>query len=129
MTTLNPDLTAPASTCATEAVVRAHLQAFLEQRGVDAVVADYDDAAVFLTREALYRGRAEIHGFFTGFLAALPPGAIGDFSLTSMRIDGAMALITWQVGEEIPLGTDSFVVRDGKILAQTFAMHVASPGV
>jgi hypothetical protein len=29
------------------------------------------------------------------------------------------------VGEEIPLGTDTFVVDRGQIVAQTFAMYTA----
>jgi hypothetical protein len=42
-----------------------------------------------------------------------------------MQVDGNIAYITWQVGSDIPLGTDTFVVDDGKIVFQTFAMHAA----
>lgn len=65
----------------TEAVVRHHLRAFLEQQGVAAIVSDYDDHARFLTEARVYRGRGEIHGFFTDFLASLPPGALDRFTL------------------------------------------------
>jgi ketosteroid isomerase-like protein len=117
----------PARSAATEAVVRHHLQTFLEGHGVDAIVSDYAVDARFLTEAQVYHGKPEIHGFFVAFVAALPPGAIGRFTLRSMQVDGNVALITWSVGDAIPLGTDTFVVENGQIVAQTFAMHAAPP--
>lgn len=107
----------------TESVVRHHLQAFLQQQGVAAIVSDYDDDARFLTEAAIHRGKREIQGFFTAFLAALPPGALDRFTLTSLRVAGNVAYITWRVGDDIPLGTDTFVVENGKLVSQTFAMY------
>lgn|SRR5512140_1789783 len=109
----------------TESVVRSHLQAFLEQRGVPAILADYDEDACVLAEDRTYRGRREIGAFFEGFIASLPPQGIGRFSLRSLRVEGDVAFITWNVGNEWPLGTDSFVVRDGKIVLQTYALHAA----
>ncbi|MBK7249886.1 MAG: nuclear transport factor 2 family protein [Gammaproteobacteria bacterium] len=107
----------------TEAVVRHHLEAFLEQQGLDAILADYADDACFLSEGRAYCGRAAIREFFDGFLAALPPEAICDFTLRSLRVQGEVAYITWSAGPEFPLGTDTFVVRHGRIVAQTFAMY------
>lgn len=107
---------------ATETVVRGHLQAFLEQQGIDAIISDYDEDACFLSEAKVYRGKREIQGFFEQFMAGLPPHVIGRFALRSLRVAGEVAYITWSVGRELPLGTDTFVVRDGKIVAQTFAM-------
>ena len=109
----------------TETVVRSHLQAFLEQKGLPAILADYDEEACFLSEEKAYRGKREIQGFFEDFIAALPPHATERFALRSLRIAGDVAYITWSVGSALPLGTDTFVVRNGKIVAQTFAMHAA----
>lgn len=108
---------------ATEAVVRKHLQAFLEQEGVDSIVKDYDDAARFHTETKMYDGKQEIHGFFVDFIEGLPAGAVDRFELKSLRVQGNIAFITWSVGSEIPLGTDTFVVDNGKIVSQTFAMY------
>jgi hypothetical protein len=108
---------------ATETVVRNHLQAFLGQRGVAAIVDDYDDAARFYSEAKIYHGKREIGGFFVNFIDSLPSGAIDGFSLRSLRVDGKIAYITWSAGREIPLGTDTFVVENGKIASQTFAMH------
>jgi predicted SnoaL-like aldol condensation-catalyzing enzyme len=108
---------------ATETVVRSHLQAFLEQRGIAAIVADYDETARLYTEADVYDGTQQIGEFFTEFLDALPVGAIERFSLRSLRVDGDIAYITWSAGDQIPLGTDTFVVGNGKIVSQTFAMH------
>lgn len=107
----------------TESVVRHHLQAFLEQKGVAAIVSDYDDHACFLTEAAIHRGKQEIQRFFTAFLASLPDGAMDRFTLTSLQVAGNVAYITWCIGDDIPLGTDTFVVENGKLVSQTFAMH------
>ena len=65
-------------------------------------------------------------GVFDAFIAALPPLAIARFTLRTLRVQGEVAYITWSAGPELPLGTDTFVVRQGRITAQTFAM-VAPP--
>ena len=109
----------------TEAVVRNHLQAFLDQKGIGAIVRDYDDDARFISEGRTYHGRLEISDFFEDFIASLPPQAINRFSLRSLRVEGDMAYITWSVGHEIPQGTDTFVVSNGKIVSQTFAMYTA----
>ncbi|HEY0814627.1 MAG TPA: nuclear transport factor 2 family protein [Pseudonocardia sp.] len=108
----------------TETVVRNHLQAFLEQKGVAAILGDYADDARFYSEAKIYRGKQEIGEFFTGFINALPEGGISRFALRSQWVDGNLAYITWSVGGDIPLGTDTFVVDHGKIVSQTFAMHL-----
>jgi ketosteroid isomerase-like protein len=113
-------------TSVTGTVVRNHLQAFLEQKGVAAIVSDYDEDARFYSEAKVYRGKQEIYGFFTDFIDSLPAGAIEHFTLRSLRVDGDIAYITWCVGSDIPLGTDTFVVDGGKIVSQTFAMYAAA---
>lgn len=109
----------------TETVVRSHLQTFLDQKGTAAIVADYDEHACFFSEDKAYRGKAEIGAFFEEFIASLPPRAIPEFSLRSLRVEGDLAYITWSAGSQLPLGTDTFVVRNGKIVSQTFAMYTA----
>ena len=110
-------------TSVTESVVRNHLEAFLQQKGVTAIVSDYDDDARFITEDRVFRGKAEIYGFFSDFIASLPAGAIDRFTLRSLWVERDIAYITWRVGSDIALGTDTFVVDHGKIVSQTFAMH------
>jgi len=111
------------SQIATETVVRNHLIAFVEQKPVGVIVGDYADDAVFCTEARIYRGKQEIHGFFEDFIASLPAHAVSRFTLRSLQVDRNIAYITWQVGNDVPLGTDTFVVDNGKIVSQTFAMY------
>lgn len=109
----------------TETVVRNHLRTFLDQKGIAAILTDYDDDARLLCEDRTYRGKHEIREFFEHFIASLPPQAINRFSLRSLRVEDNVAYITWSAGPELPLGTDTFVVRDGKIVSQTLAMYAA----
>ena len=106
----------------TRTVVRKHLQAFLEQRGIAAILDDFDENARLYSEAKIYQGKQEIHGFFVDFMDSLPPDGIDHFSLRSLQVDGPIAYITWSVGTDIPLGTDTFVVDNGKVVSQTFAM-------
>jgi ketosteroid isomerase-like protein len=112
----------------TESVVRNHLTAFVEQKGVPAILSDYDENARLYGEARVYQGKQEIGAFFTDFIASLPAGAIARFALRSLRVDGSIAYITWSAGETIPLGTDTFVVKDGRIVSQTFAMYALNAG-
>jgi ketosteroid isomerase-like protein len=109
----------------THQVIKQHLTAFLEDRGVDAILSDYHDDAVFLTPQAVYRGKPAIRDFFVSFLANLPDGARGNFELKRLEVNNDLGYIVWSVNSVVPLGTDTFIVRDDKIARQTFAMHAA----
>jgi hypothetical protein len=113
---------------ATEKVVRKHLETFIEQKGIPAMLADYDPAARLYSAERVYEGHHEIGEFLADFMRGLPPAGVERFKVGTFRVDGDLAFITWSVGTDIPLGTDTFVVRDGKIVSQTFAMHVSKEG-
>jgi len=109
----------------TERVINQHLTAFLEGRGVDVILSDYHEDAVFLTPQAVYRGKPAIREFFMGFMAQLPDGARDNFELARVQVVDDLAYIVWSVNGSVPLGTDTFIVRDGKISRQTFAMHAS----
>ena len=98
----------------TEQVVRNHLQAFLEGKGIDAISSDYDDRALLYREDQIYRGKPQIRRVFESFMASLPHRATDRFVLRSLHVDGTTAFITWSVGEDIPLGTDTFIVKNGK---------------
>jgi ketosteroid isomerase-like protein len=108
---------------ATETVVHHHLQAFVEQKEIAAIVDDYDDEARLYSEAKIYRGKQQIRGFFSDFIESLPARAIDRFTVRNFLVDRDVAYITWCVGSDIPLGTDTFVVKNGKIVSQTFAMY------
>ena len=122
-TTVRDRATTASGIRTTESVVRGHLATFLAQKGVPAIVADYSAGARLHTAARVYEGPAEIAEFFTGFIGSLPRNGYERFALGSLRTDSELAFITWSIGDDVPLGTDTFIVRDGRIVAQTVALH------
>ena len=104
----------------TEAVLQNHLRA--ARIGVDAVMEDYTERSVLITAETTYRGRAEIRGFFTALFSALPAGFFDELRMIRQEINDEVAYILWERKPQIARATDTFVVRNGKILVQTFAV-------
>lgn len=109
----------------TEATVTHHLQAI--PQGVDAIMSDYTDESVVYTPEGPRNGLDAIRAFFAGFLASSPPELLQAFTVTRMDVHGETAYLLWKAEPFIPLATDTFLVRDGKILAQSFAMLAPTP--
>jgi len=108
----------------TESVLQNHLLAAKD--GVDAILQDYTDESVLITHDATYRGLAEIRHFFAALLSGLPKGFFDLLKLNRQEIVGEVAYIVWENKPWFALATDTFVVRNGKILFQTFAGHTAS---
>lgn len=104
----------------TEAVLQNHLRA--AKIGVDAVMQDYTDQSVLITHYATYRGLAEIQGFFTALFGALPRGFFDELKMIRQEIVGEVAYVLWERQPQIARATDTFVVRNGTILVQTFTV-------
>lgn len=102
-----------------------HLQGFLEG-SIDAVLRDYAPDAILITREGPLRGVGEIRAFFTRFIGGLPPGFLQAFKLQRQEFIADVGYIVWEALPWACLGTDSFLVRDGKIVLQTFAAYPES---
>jgi ketosteroid isomerase-like protein len=105
------------SSAVTKAILDHH-NAMLDAGDVDGLMADYTDDAVFVSNlGGVVSGLDAIRGIFaatSGGIAGLEPGV--------EHVDGDIAYITW-TADGIPFGTDTFVIRDGKIAAQTVALH------
>ena len=108
----------------TQAILDHHLQSFGE--GIDATMQDYTEDSIVITADATYRGLAEIRGFFTAFVEGLPEGIWDAFTMKRKEVTGELAYIIWEAKPWVPLGTDTFVARDGKIVFQTFAAYTGS---
>jgi hypothetical protein len=102
----------------TEDVLRNHLRS--ARLGVDAVMDDYTNQSMLMTHDATYRGLAEIRLFFTALFESLPAGFFEAMRMRREEVDGDFAYIVWDREPIISRATDTFVVRDGKILFQTF---------
>lgn len=114
------------STNQTLNVINRHLQAFMANQGVEAIVRDYAEHAILYAPDNVYRGVDEIREFFEGFLGKLPDNGLALFRMRTQEANGEVGYIVWSVGEVIPLGTDTFVIKNGKIVQQTYAAHVAA---
>jgi hypothetical protein len=85
---------------------------------------------VFVTPDGVLHGRDEIRALFEELLPALPRPSNSE--MKHQHIDGEVAYIVWAGQSEqldVSFATDTFVVRDGKIVLQTFAAQMeARPG-
>ena len=104
----------------TQATLDRHLQAFTE--GVDAIMRDYVDASVIHTPDGPLRGTEAVRGFFHGFLTDSPPELLRAMTLVHHAIEGEIAYIVWKAEPFIPMATDTFLIRDGKILVLTVTL-------
>ena len=111
----------------TNDVVNQHMKCFSE-RDLNGVLADYSPEAVLFVPSGPLRGVAEIKPFFQAFLAEFSrPGA--RFSMQQQYTDGDYAYILWNAetaDNSYEFATDTFVVRNGQIVAQSFAAKITS---
>ena len=114
----------------TRDVIDHHLNAFGE-RDLKGVLSDYAPGAVFFTANGPLRGVDAIKPLFQGMIAEFgKPGAT--FRMKEQLFEGEHAYILWsaETADNVyELGTDTFVVRDGKIVAQSFTGKITAKGV
>ena len=106
----------------TQEILDHHLQCFGEG-DLDGILSDYTPDVVLFTPDGPLLGIAEIQPLFEAMLAEFgKPGAT--FEMKQMSVEGSYAYILWtaETAENLyEMGTDTFVVSDGKIVAQSFA--------
>jgi ketosteroid isomerase-like protein len=107
----------------TQAVLDHHLAAFTAG-DTDMILEDYTDESVVVTADGTFRGRDALGPVFGSFFSTLFAPGTYDLTMDHIEVVGDVAFITWHAkcgDANVRLGTDTFVVRDGKIVAQTFA--------
>jgi ketosteroid isomerase-like protein len=103
----------------TEATLAHHLQAFAE--GIEAILSDYTEESILFTPNGVIRGLDELRTFFEGFIKNSPPELFEALKFLRQDIEGEVAYTVWKAEPYIKMATDTFVVREGKILVQTVA--------
>jgi len=106
-------------------VIMRHLQAFRENN-LQSVMEDYSDSAVFITQQTTYTGKTAIRGFFEELIIHFPPDHT-NFTLHTLAACNNMVLIIWEASTptlSVMMGTDTFILSEGKIVQQTFAAHM-----
>lgn len=113
----------------TKDVLDHHLRSFFEG-DLKGTLFDYAPGAVMFTTEGPLRGADEIRPFFQALIAEFErPGAT--FTMKQQFIEGDYAYILWaaETADNVyEVGTDTFVVRDGKIVAQSFTGKLKPKG-
>jgi ketosteroid isomerase-like protein len=111
---------------ATQGVLAHHLE-FFGKLDLDGTMADYADEATFFTQGGVLHGSDAIRQFFgTLFEEFAKPGMSLD--LLQQEVDGEIAYIVWKAetaDNRFELGSDTFIVQNGKIVMQTFAGKIS----
>jgi ketosteroid isomerase-like protein len=115
-----------AATAATQGVLKHHLKCF-GKGDLAGTMADYTAESRIFTPDGLLRGTDAIRGFFVRmFEEFAKPGL--SFEMLRQEVDGDTAYIVWTAetaDNHFELGTDTFIVRDGKIVTQTFVVKTS----
>ena len=113
----------------TKDVVGRHLE-FFGKGDLKGIISDYAPGAVLFTPDGPLKGADAIRPLFEAIFAEFgKPGAA--FKMKQQSVDGDYAYILWtaETADNVyEAGTDTFVVRDGKIVAQSFAAKITPKG-
>ena len=109
----------------TKDVLENHLKAF--GRGdLNGILSDYAPGAVLFTKDRALKGVDTIRPLFEALIAEFgKPGAT--FEMKKQLVEGDYAYILWTaetVDNVYEMATDTFVVREGTIVAQSFTAKV-----
>jgi hypothetical protein len=105
-----------------ENVLLRHLHSF-GNNDLEALMSDYTEQSVLITHEQTYKGIREIKAFFTELMNHFPKEH-SNFKLDKLVVSDELVFIVWQATTpslEVPLATDTFLIKRGKIYQQTFA--------
>ena len=108
-------------------VLDRHLKSFAD-RDLEGVLADYSPNAVLFVPTGMLKGPNEIKPLFETLISEFAkPGS--SFTMQQRCIEGDHAYILWTAETAdnwYEFASDTFVVRHGKIVAQSFAAKIKS---
>ena len=116
---------------AMKSMLTHHLSSF-QGNDLDAVMSDYTEESILITADATFTGRAEIRGFFSKLMPLFPKQNTR-FELDKMIVTDNLLFIVWHASTPtvtVSLGSDTFLVENGKIHRQTFVgrLEQVNPG-
>jgi ketosteroid isomerase-like protein len=113
----------------TKDVLDNHLRCF-SKGDLEGILSDYAPGAVMFTPDGPLRGADAMRPLFQALIAEFgKPGAV--FTMRQQIVDGDYAYILWtaETADNVyEVATDTFVVRDGKIAAQSFTGKITPKG-
>ena len=109
----------------TKDVLDNHLDAF-DRGDLNGILSDYGPGIVFFTKDGALKGVDAIKPLFEALIAEFgKPGAT--FNMLRQVVEGDYAYILWTANTAdnvYELATDTLVVREGKIVAQSFTAKI-----
>lgn len=113
----------------TKDVFDHHVKSFGEG-DLNGILADYSPSAILFTPEGTLEGPDAIRPFFQALLAEFGrPGTAFSMKVVSIEGDFAYCIWTAETADNVyELGTDTLVVRDGRIVAQSYAGKITPKG-
>jgi ketosteroid isomerase-like protein len=106
-------------------VLNHHLKCFGEGN-LEGILSDYSSDAVLFVPAGALKGAQEIKPVFKALFSEFAkPGT--SFAMHQQHVDGEYAYILWsaETADNVyEAATDTFVVRDGNIVAQSFAAKI-----
>ena len=109
----------------TQGVTDHHIKCFADF-DLEGLVSDYAPTVVFFTPDGPLKGVDAIRPLYQALFEEFrKPGM--SFTMTQLSVEGdySYALWTAETADNVyEMGTDTLVVRDGKIVAQSFAAKV-----
>jgi len=109
----------------TKDILSHHLKAF-DQGDLNEVMSDYAPDAILFTKDGPLKGVDTIRPLFEALIAEFgKPGAT--FNMKQQLVEGDYAYILWtaETADNVyEVATDTFVLREGKIVAQSFTAKV-----
>lgn len=106
----------------TKEVLDHHWEAF-KNNDLEETMKDYTEESVLVTPDATYEGLDEIRNNFVSAFKAFPKDST-TFTLDKSIVVKDIGYILWKSktpGFNLTYATDTFIIRDGKIIRQTFA--------
>ena len=109
----------------TKDILDHHIKCFFEF-DLEGILSDYAPGAVLFTPDGPLKGVDAIRPLFQAMLAEFrKPGMTFKMKHLTVEGDHAYALWTAETADNVyELGTDTLTIRDGKIVAQSFAARI-----
>lgn len=108
-----------------QATLEHHLEAF-HKNDLDEIMNDFTEQSEVWTPDGAIVGLEAIRSFFS-YAFTLFPKESTRLDISQMIVKRNKAYIVWTAESAIinvPIGTDSFEIKDGKILWQSFAFQM-----
>lgn len=120
-TTENPGRSDSTDPAVTQEVLDHHWETFVNN-DLEGVMEDYTDESILITPDTTYRGLDAIRENFKKAFESFPIES-STLTLNKSVVVKDVGYILWQASTEnfeLRFATDTFIIRDGKIIRQTY---------